>query len=70
MPESLLRPLSEHELRSYDRDGAVMLRGLFGPHWVERLNGAIERLRRKPGPLGEIYGGADGYGGFYGDRFM
>lgn len=69
MRQSLLRPITQDEIAGFERDGAVVLRGLIELAWVERLNGAIERLRNRPGPLGEVYCAESGDGGFYGDRF-
>lgn len=64
------RAITPAEIDAYQRDGAICLRGLFDRDWVERLRAAIERVRARPGPLGETYGGAAGDGGFYGDRFI
>ena len=61
MAEPLSRVITEPEIQSFARDGAICLRGLFSVEWVERLNAGIERLRKNPGPLGEVYfGAADG----------
>ena len=71
MTEPLSRLITEPEIQAFARDGAICLRGLFSVEWVERLNAGIERLRKNPGPLGEVYfGAADGDSGFYGDRFV
>src|SRR4051812_22077916 len=61
-------PVDEKATAAFERDGAICLRGFFAPEWVDRLREGIERLRDRPGPLGEVYGGGDG--GFYGDRFI
>jgi ectoine hydroxylase-related dioxygenase (phytanoyl-CoA dioxygenase family) len=40
----MLREISQDEISQYERDGAVCLRGLFEPAWVERISSALERL--------------------------
>ncbi len=61
------RAATAAEIAAFRDDGAVLLKGVADADGVERLRGALARLRRDPGPLAEVYG-ADG--GFYGDRFV
>jgi hypothetical protein len=60
-----IRLITEKETALFERDGAVLLRGLFDLAWIERLHGAIERLRNRSGPLSEVYCAEGGDGGFY-----
>lgn len=41
--------LEEQTLAAYERDGAVLIRGLFAP-WVEELRAGIARNMAEPGP--------------------
>jgi ectoine hydroxylase-related dioxygenase (phytanoyl-CoA dioxygenase family) len=38
------REITELEIRSFEEDGFVRLRGMFDSDWVERMRGAIERV--------------------------
>ncbi len=40
----LVRPITDEELRLYDRDGVVWLRGIIDDEWARRLGVAIEEL--------------------------
>jgi ectoine hydroxylase-related dioxygenase (phytanoyl-CoA dioxygenase family) len=53
--------------RSYDEDGVACLRGVFEPHWIERLRVATEDAMRAPGPHAEDYVKPGGTGRFFGD---
>lgn len=57
--------VAEEDIATYERDGVVCLRGLFGRAWVERMHGAAERVMAsgqgrvregtKPGEPGRFY---------------
>ena len=54
LPEALAAQLDA--LRAdYDRDGAVRVRGAFGPEWLAMLDRGIERNMEEPGPMGKRY---------------
>ncbi len=55
------------EIAAFREQGAVLLKGVVDRHWIDKLRGALDRLKRDPGPLAEIYGSD---GGFYGERFV
>ncbi len=46
-----LRPITDDEVAAYDRDGAVLLRGLFNLDWIELLREAVEADKATPGPM-------------------
>ena len=60
MGQLAVRMITGEEIACFEQDGAVVLRGLFEVSWIERLRRAIERLRDRPGPLGEVYDTAGG----------
>jgi ectoine hydroxylase-related dioxygenase (phytanoyl-CoA dioxygenase family) len=46
-----LRHITDAEVAAYRRDGAVLLRGLFHPDWIDLLAEAVEQDKRSPGPM-------------------
>ncbi len=46
-----LRPITDGEVAAYERDGAVMLPGLFGLEWIEQLRDAVEADKAEPGAM-------------------
>ena len=54
------------DIESYDRDGAVLLKGVVGPEWLGRVAAAIERDIETPGPFFHSYD-TEGKGRFHGN---
>ncbi len=54
------------DIESYDRDGAVLLKGVVGPEWLDRVAAAIERDIETPGPFFHSYD-TEGKGRFHGN---
>lgn len=48
MNRERIRPLSPEELETYERDGVVLLRGLFDDPWIERLQKATDEVLANP----------------------
>jgi len=48
MNRTLPRPITEDEIATYERDGVLLLRGLFDRDWVTRMRDATLRLMEKP----------------------
>ena len=40
--------IAEVDIEAYARDGFACLRGVCGPEWVERMRGAVERIKHAP----------------------
>ncbi|MDH3691168.1 MAG: phytanoyl-CoA dioxygenase family protein [Gammaproteobacteria bacterium] len=61
--------ISEGDVRAYQEDGVVCLRGRFKPRWLEVLSKGIERNLANPGWQARVYtrdrGDAQGF--FFGD---
>ncbi len=55
------------EKRAFDRDGAVVLRGLFSPEWIDRLRRGIDDNLASPGPMAATYTDEDKIGQYFGD---
>mmetsp|Transcript_33275 Transcript_33275/g.102215 ORF Transcript_33275/g.102215 Transcript_33275/m.102215 type:complete len:313 (+) Transcript_33275:935-1873(+) len=55
----------------FDADGAVVLRGLAAPEWVDALRAGAEANLEGPGPLCDEHADAAGTGGrFHDDQFL
>jgi ectoine hydroxylase-related dioxygenase (phytanoyl-CoA dioxygenase family) len=61
--------ISDAEVAAYQRDGAILLRGVLGGEWVQNLADAIEDLRDNPGPLSSRFTNTDGQGETFTDQF-
>ncbi len=59
--------LSADDLATYRRDGAVCLRGVISPGWVDRLRDGVATNMADPSPLAHHYTPADQPGGYFGD---
>jgi len=59
--------ITPEQRRAYDEDGAVLLKGVISPEWLERVAAAIERDIENPGPFCHSYNAADGKGRFHGN---
>lgn len=46
-----LRPITDQEVETFWRDGAILMPGLFDLDWVELLQTATDRAMAHPGPL-------------------
>ena len=66
MTGNAYRPITEAEIRAYERDGVVVLRDVVDAAWRERIRAAIEREIETPGPLFHGYETPSG-GRFHGN---
>ena len=57
----------EAAIDAYERDGAVCLRGVFAPQWLELLAAGVERNLAEPGPSAKYYTPQGAPGLFFGD---
>jgi ectoine hydroxylase-related dioxygenase (phytanoyl-CoA dioxygenase family) len=54
-------------VEQYDADGAVCLRQVFAPYWIDLLRRGVERNLAAPGRYGHRYTGENEPGLFFGD---
>ena len=54
LPEQPVRPVKPQEVKDYQRDGVVCLRGIYSPKWVDWLRQALDAFYER--------GGLDGFG--------
>lgn len=62
------RDVTAREIEDYRRDGAVVLRDILQPAWLESMRDAVDRGLTRPGKISEEYA-KDG-GRYLGDMFM
>jgi len=60
--------ISMDQIRAYEKDGVVCLRGVFDQYWIDLITSGIEASIETPGPHGENYN-PDG-SAFFGDLDM
>ena len=63
MSETLL---NQTQLDAFNRDGVVLIRGLFAD-WVDVLQEGIAKNMQSPGPFGKVYTAEGEAGHFFGD---
>ena len=59
--------VSETDIKSYQEDGAVLLKNVISRDWLDRVAAAIERDIVEPGPFCHSYEPEDGGGRFHGN---
>ncbi|MCG8694078.1 MAG: phytanoyl-CoA dioxygenase family protein [Minwuiales bacterium] len=59
--------IADEDVAAYERDGAVCLRGLFGPEWLDLLARGVARNMAEPGRYARHYTGEGDPGLFFGD---
>ncbi len=55
------------EVCAFEEDGAIVLRGVISPEWIEKIATAIDRDIADPGPFVHAYPAKDGSGKFHGN---
>jgi ectoine hydroxylase-related dioxygenase (phytanoyl-CoA dioxygenase family) len=65
-----LRPVSEQDVRLFERDGVVCLRGLFDDEWCTRLHDAALRVMSSGAGRVREAKPADGRGRFYSNVYL
>lgn len=63
-PASKIGPIRESTVRAFERDGAVCLRGVVGPEWINQVRKGIAENAEKPG-IGHERLAAEGGGGVF-----
>lgn len=70
MNTNLPRPITEEEIGTFERDGIVVLRGMFDQDWIERLRIWTEEDLAAPGKLHQELTKPGATGRFFFDTFM
>ena len=61
------RMLSDNDIQTFNRDGAIVLRNQLSSAWLQRIEEAIERDIAKPAPFFHGYVATGGSGRFHGN---
>jgi ectoine hydroxylase-related dioxygenase (phytanoyl-CoA dioxygenase family) len=61
--------VTEDDVRTYESDGVVCIRGAISPEWIEKLRGAVDEAMASPSELATDYV-KPGEGRFFGDYNM
>jgi ectoine hydroxylase-related dioxygenase (phytanoyl-CoA dioxygenase family) len=56
MPAEPLRPVTASEIEAFDRDGAVLLKGILAAEWVDRARSGLDAAIATPDVLSENLG--------------
>ncbi len=59
--------VTEKDIKDFETDGVVCLRGVFEAAWLEKLAAGLDKNFADPGPDGTMYTEKGGPGGFYDD---
>lgn len=59
--------VTHQDIETFERDGAIVLRGVFDPAWLSRLADGLEKNFENPGPYSTLYTEDGKPGGFYDD---
>ncbi len=72
MPRSpLARDITDDEIRTFDEDGVVCLRGFFSEQWIKDMRNAAEDCLQRPGDLhAELASERGEVGRFFHDTFI
>ena len=59
--------VTEAQIEAFERDGAIVLRGVFDTAWLDRLADGLDKNFADPGPSSTVYTPDGQPGGFYDD---
>lgn len=62
--------ISQAEIETFERDGAIILRDVIEPEWIERMRAAVDKVMRAPTQFSSEMAAKDAGGRFYGDFFL
>lgn len=65
-----LRPITQDEISTFQRDGVVCLRGLFDAAWVDYLRDQVEADMASPSTMTKNVNAKGATGRFFGDTFV
>jgi ectoine hydroxylase-related dioxygenase (phytanoyl-CoA dioxygenase family) len=68
--KTVLASISDADVDRFWQDGAIELRGVVGPRWLELLAEGIEKTVANPTPYGRVQSKPDDPGWFFTDYYM
>ena len=51
MNRSPLNPITDADVRQFEQDGVICLRGMFDQDWITRMSSAVDRIMDAENPL-------------------
>jgi ectoine hydroxylase-related dioxygenase (phytanoyl-CoA dioxygenase family) len=54
VPAKLLRQVTEDEIKSYHRDGAVLIKGVLGKEWIDLIASGLDEIYKTPGAMSTV----------------
>ena len=70
MNRDLNRPITEDEIRTYETDGVVCLRGVLDTEWIDYLRDLLDRDKASPSGMVKDINAEGASGEFFGDTFV
>ncbi|MCR9212930.1 MAG: phytanoyl-CoA dioxygenase family protein [Proteobacteria bacterium] len=70
MNNKLHRDITEAEIKTFEEDGVVCLRGFFDKYWVDHLRDLIDQDIANPSGMVKSIDAEDATGFFFGDTFV
>lgn len=67
MQHTMAGAVAPDDIATYERDGIVCLRGVFGAEWIETLRAGVAAARARPGPFSQDHTVRGEGGGFFSD---
>lgn len=68
--DTTLSKITEDDVRRYETDGAICLRGIFSETWRKQIADGIEQGLAKPGPYGRVQSDPGDPGFFFTDYYV
>lgn len=68
--DSVLARVTDGDIRTFEEDGAVVLRGLYAKMWIDLIEAGIERALKTPGPYGRVQSAPDDPGFYFTDYYL
>jgi ectoine hydroxylase-related dioxygenase (phytanoyl-CoA dioxygenase family) len=65
-----VRSITDEEIKRYEEDGVVHLKGFFDTAWIEMLRDKVETVKANPGRLSHQLSKREDSGEFFTDTFM
>ncbi|CAM6089651.1 unnamed protein product [Calypogeia fissa] len=69
-PAAAAVKIDDEEVKKFEEDGAIVVRKLFSPDWVEQLRDVVEVNMKNPGPLCDEHVKPGEPGRFHDDQFL
>lgn len=69
MTTDMKEKISDDDVGNFQNDGAICIRGLLAPEWVDRMGRAVDHITTNPGPMRESYSPEQPFS-FFSEKFL